>query len=454
MEEMVDLRKEKVIILGGGIAGLCASFFLYEADIESVVFECSDTPGGLCKSFNIDGFWFDYGPHASFTKNKEIQNIFEEGVEIQTNVSSAVNYYKGIWIKNPVQNNLSVLPTSEKIKIILDMVRRNDSGQYNNYMEWLTSKYGEYFAENFPGRYTKKYWTIDAENLGTNWIGPRMYIPTLEEVLYGAFETSTKSVHYSGEIRYPINGGFGKFVERFIRSSNIECNQTITKIDVENKYIEVNKKDKIYYDYLISTLPLDKTGELYKPITNEVIEACRRLNHTSLVLVSLGLKGKIEVPETFYVYDEEMIMARGFSTCKYSKGSAPDDASTLQLEIYFSPFRPLTQDLNEIKEKTIEQCIEMKIMKRENIVVSDVRLVEYANVIFTKDINDNREIVHSYLNSNDVYYAGRFADWDYMWVDQTILSAKNMVNKLVERINLDEERRDKKTNKGIGQKIL
>lgn len=438
MEKMVGQRKEKVVILGGGIAGIASAFFLKKCGIKSIVLEQTKRGGGLCRSFEIDGFWFDYGGHVSFTKDEEVRHILEKDINIQKGISLAINYDRGRWIKHPVQNNLAVLPTSEKIRIIYDMVNRNDNGVYHNYKEWLMSKYGCCFAEGYPCKYTRKYWTTDAENLETKWIGSRMYTPTLEEVLYGAFETDTEPVHYSGELRYPIKGGFERFIDRFINDCHMECHQEVTQINADEKYIETNGIERIYYDYLITTLPLDKTGQLFFDAPDEVVVACQKLKHTSLVLVSLGIKGDIGIEDAFYVYDEDIIVTRGYSTSKFGKENAPEGNSTLQLEVYFSPFKPLTKSIDEVKQKVIEQCVEMKVIKKEDILVSDVKMIEYANVIFTQDIYDNREVVHTYLNNNNVYYAGRFADWDYMWVDQTIISAKNMVNNLVERINLDE----------------
>lgn len=446
MEKMVDRNSEKVVILGGGIAGLATSYFLSAAGIKSTIFEGQARPGGLSKSFDIEGFWFDYGAHASFTKDEGIKRLFEYGVDIQKNVSSAINYSRGTWIKNPVQMNLFPLPVSEKIQIIIDMMNRNDDGNYCNYKEWLVAKYGRYFAEEFPCRYTRKYWTTDAENLETSWIGPRMYVPTLEEVLYGAFETNTKSVHYSGEIRYPSEGGFGRFVDKFVNSSNVKCNHIVTKVNVSEKYVEFNTGEKIYYDYLVSTLPLDQTGGIFAPSSKEVIEACKKLSHTSMVLVSLGIKGNLDMPETFYVYDEDIMITRGFSTSKYGMKSAPKDHNTLQLEIYYSEFRPLKMSLEEIKQRVIDECVTMEIIKKDDIIASDVRKVEYANVIFKPDIYENKDIIHNYLTDNDIYFAGRFADWDYMWVDQTIISAQKMTTKLIERIERDGRELVKETN--------
>lgn len=435
MEKMVNSDKKHVVILGGGIAGLATSYFLKNAGIDSTIYEAMDGLGGLCRSFSIDDFVFDYGGHCSFTRNDEARRIIEKQCEIQKCVSGVLNYSKGTWIKNPVQNNLCVLSTSEKIAIIKDMIEKEDSGEYRNYREWLFGKYGKSFAENYPCKYTRKYWTTDAENLEVDWIGPRMYVPTIEEALYGAFETDTKPVHYSGEIRYPKEGGFERFTSNLYGYANaVECNQRVTEINCSEKSITLNGKRKVYYDYLVSTLPLNKMKDVFWKAPIEVIHACEQLKNTTLVLVSMGIQGELNLPEGFYVYDEDMITVRGYSTSKFGCGSAPEGFYTLQLETYYSDYKPLEQPLDIIKEKMIDECVQMGIFKRENIVVSKVDYIEYANVIYAHGIAQYRKQIHDFMKKNDVYYTGRFADWEYIWVDQTIMSAKNMTEALIERI--------------------
>ena len=44
--------------------------------------------------------------------------------------------------------------------------------------------------------------------------------------------------------------------------------------------------------------------------------------------------------------------------------------------------------------------------------------------MFTKQIYEARSIVHQYLKSIGVHYAGRFGEWDYLWTGQSILSGR------------------------------
>jgi hypothetical protein len=63
-------------------------------------------------------------------------------------------------------------------------------------------------VDEFPGVYTLKYHTTPARNLTSGWIGPRMYRPTLDEVVHGAIAGQSARVHYVDRFRYPSVGGF------------------------------------------------------------------------------------------------------------------------------------------------------------------------------------------------------------------------------------------------------
>lgn len=431
---------ENVMILGGGISGVTAAYYLKKKGVEASVFEKNNEAGGLCRSFIIDGFCFDYGAHCSFSKNREVRDYLEGDTEYAEMVSQPLNYKNGKWIRHPVQNNLFKLDTEEKIKIISGFVNRESKECYEDYEEWLKGSYGEYFAEEYPCRYTRKYWTLEAREMGVDWIGPRMYVPRLEEMLRGAFQENTENVHYSGQIRYPKTGGFAGFLEPIISQTPVITKKEVVRIDSGEKKVYFLDGTLCSYDYLISTLPLDIICRCMTEIPDPVRLAAEGLAHTSLVLVSVGLKKEIKQPEMFYIYDEDIMTVRAYSTCKYGGKNAPEGCTTLQMETYFSKYKPLDRDLEQIKQRAIQDCISMGVFGEQDVICSDVRLIEYANVIFTKDIDKKRRIIHKYLEENGIFCAGRFAEWDYLWTDQSILSAKAAVNKILDELNGEESK--------------
>ena len=91
------------------------------------------------------------------------------------------------------------------VKVIADFVeeRQGTERPVKNYADWLLSSFGRTFAELFPMQYTRKYHLTTAENMSTDWLGPRIYRPSLEEVLRGALSPSSPHIHYITHFRYP-----------------------------------------------------------------------------------------------------------------------------------------------------------------------------------------------------------------------------------------------------------
>lgn len=200
---------KRILILGAGCAGLGAANEAERLGYRPTILEQNDGYGGLCDNFTIKGFRFDKFVHFSFTKNQEIAAIFDAGApEVYRHIPNPFNIYKGKWIKHPAQNNLFPLDEDEKKKIIADFRSRPVKFERpKNYEEWLRIQYGDYFAEHFPMVYTRKYWMCEAKTLRTEWVGDRMYRPSVDEVIAGSETADTPVTYYAKEMRYPVGGG-------------------------------------------------------------------------------------------------------------------------------------------------------------------------------------------------------------------------------------------------------
>lgn len=227
----------KNVILGAGIAGLSANHFLKLQGIDSSCYERESAYGGLCASFYVDKFCFDKFVHLSFTNNEEVKKVFAESTKCYVHRPEALNYADGLWIRHPVQNNLYKLSTEEKVKIITSFVNKPENREATNYEEWLKIQYGTYFSERYPMRYTRKYWGVEARELGTKWTDGRMYIPQLQEMLYSALEEKTPNVFYAKEMRYPFEGGFQSFLLGIVDEERIKYKKNVVRIDEKEKLV-------------------------------------------------------------------------------------------------------------------------------------------------------------------------------------------------------------------------
>ncbi|MBE5850471.1 MAG: hypothetical protein E7298_09985 [Lachnospiraceae bacterium] len=430
--------KDRVVVLGAGVAGLSASYHLRELGYEAPVIERDETYGGLCNSFCIDGFVFDTFAHISFDNEPYTYSMFEGKTEHWTHSSEALNYCDGNWVRNPVQNNLIGLPVEERIKILESYIKRTVNPDVKTYDEWLCSHFGDYFAERYPRRYTRKYWTIEADKLEPKWIEGRMTTPDLNVMLRSAMVENKEIAHYSKEARYPVKGGFKEYLRPLAKNTKILYNVTVTQIDVVEKNITLSDGRVLDYEGIVSTIPLPELIKVIKDVPDEIMECADRLDHTSGAMISLGFSRPKVCPRLwFYIYDEDIFPSRIYAPDWKSINNVPDGCSAIQAEVDFSKYKPLKCSLDDLKEEVIDQLLKLELFDRSEIVVSDIRYREYANVMFTPQIYDMRTKIHRYLNDIGISYAGRWGMWDYLWVGQSFRSGRDAAYQLAEERKAD-----------------
>ena len=422
------MQEIKNVIIGSGVAGLGASHALKLRGEHSVILEKDETFGGLCGSFTIKGFTFDRFVHLSFAKKeKEATELFAASCpDMIRHTSNPFNLYKGKWIKHPAQNNLYPLDDWEKEKVIEDFRKRPTEYEMpKNYEEWLRIQFGNYFAEHFPMKYTRKYWMKESRDLRTEWTGGRFYQPSIDEVIEGSKTSDTPITYYSKEMLYPAKGGYQSFLKALAEEATIRYNSEVMKIDAANRTLYVkNGAETIKYERLISSMPLPELINVITDAPEAVKEAASKLEATCGYHVSVALKGNHIPPYLWwYVYDEDIITARVHSPSLKSKNNVPEGCSSLQMEVYCKENEYTEQ---EILERTVGKLVNLGIINQDDILFTHLGFEKYANVIFTEPIYESRNTVRDYLNSIGIETIGRFGEWDYLWSDQALVSGLNI----------------------------
>lgn len=421
------------VILGSGIAGISACYHLQKNGENALIFERDNDWGGLCGNFTIDGFRFDKFVHFTFAQDEYIKNLFEKSSPTYAHPSISSNYYKGFWLKHPAQNNLAPLPTDEKIEIIKGFINRKTKPFENleNYEDWLRVQYGDYFAENFPFKYTRKYWGVEPKELETKWIGNRMYSPNLEEVLRGAFEVQNKNFYYTTQMKYPKKDGFRSILNNCRKNLEIKFNKEVIHIDTKSKILKFKDGTTSKYSRLISSLPLPEIIKMLDNVPKEVTNSANNLVYTSGYMISFGFnRADIVKHLWFYIYDEDILPARIYSPSLKSADNVPKGCSSMQAEIFFSNKTKIPK-AEDILDKTVQKLIQAGLFEEKNIVIKDIRFEKYANIIFDKNIYKNRQIVLDYLNSIGIESIGRFGKWEYFWTHQAFADGMKCAETLI-----------------------
>lgn len=438
-----------IVIIGAGFAGFGASHQLREEGIEATIYEKRPVHGGHTSTHKYnDGYLFDEGPHISFTKNARLQKLFAESIagSYERLRASVNNYWQGHWIKHPAQVNLHGLPDDLVVDCIRDFMTATTAdekpGHFANYEEWLLASFGETFTRTFPASYTRKYHTTDACNLTTDWVGPRLYRPKIEEVLRGALVQATTDVHYVDHFRYPSEGGFVSYLNGFRERSRVECCSEIVEIDPKAKTVRTADGRAITYDALISSVPLPRLIPGIKGTPPDVLEAAAKLACTEVVLVNIGIsKSHVRDDHWTYFYDEDIIFARLSYPSNFSSRVAPKDCTALQAEVYFSDkWKPRDKPPESYIEPVIDGLLKAGLIEdRAQVNHTSTIVAPYANIIFDHDRPAALKTVHAYLDDVGVGYCGRFGDWGYIWTDQAFASGEKAARKALSRLGTENQ---------------
>tara|TARA_B100000212_G_scaffold326319_1_gene288705 strand:+ start:1261 stop:2553 length:1293 start_codon:yes stop_codon:yes gene_type:complete len=428
-------RTYSTVILGAGIAGLAAGNQLAKRQQNCAIFEKNSSEGGLLDGFSVEGHRFDKAIHLSFATESEVREVFDQ-TKYYIHQPEAWCWYYDKWLKHPIHNNLYPLSAEDKVDLIKDFLQK-ESLKVNNYEDWLRNEYGNNISEKFNLPYTKKYWTLDANKLGLDWIGNRVRVANIEEILFGAVTEETPTYYYAKEMRYPQEGGYKSFLKPLISQCKIYKSHQAHNIDIKSKIITFNNGLKVHYKNLISTIPLPELIEILDEVPSEIKMLSKTLHATSVDLISVGFnKERIHNKLWFYIYDSDIFAARCHSPTIKSINNSPSGKSSLQFEIYSSYFSPLEKSVSDMKENTIYALKKMKIIKNlDEVEFIHHKHIKYANIIFDIGMERRRDEVLRWLSLTGIKSVGRFGEWDYLWSNQAFMSGISAATKIKDELN-------------------
>ena len=446
---------DRIVILGAGLAGLSASYHL--GHDRCVVFEQKHHAGGHIHTEVVDGFTWDEGPHLSFTKYEYVKELFAEAVDqdyLEYPVTTG-NYFRGHWIPHPAQSNLFAVPEPLRSACLDDFFASRDApgaardGVPSDYREWLHRAFGATFAETFPSAYTRKYWTLPPEQLTTDWVGQRVYYPSVEDVTQGAKGPLPEQTHYIKQIRYPARGGYFAYARTLLDGANVQYNHELTHVSFRDRRLLFANGARVPFERLVSTLPLPVLIER-SDAPWSVREAAASLTCTSLLLVNVTADHPTARAENWiYVYDEEKYATRINCTEMLSPNNAPTGKTGIQVEVYFSKARPQQDSPHAIAAAVCDELVEMGLVQaRERIESVHVLPIRFANVTFDHARREaltqildwlelhglarepgeldpttdwDRTLADAAPTGQTLMLAGRFGQWKYYWTDDCVL---------------------------------
>jgi protoporphyrinogen oxidase len=465
-------EKSKTIILGGGPAGLGAGMVLAKEGIKCSVFEKDSQVGGISKTIEKDGFYFDLGGHRFFTKSKEVQDLWNEALGEENFLKRprlSRIYYKNKFFYYPLKplNAFINMGPWSVIKVLSSYAKAKvrPYKTEETFDKWVTNRFGKELYKMFFKSYTEKVWGIPCEDLDSEWVAQRIKGLSLREAIKNAFFNNNKITTLITEFSYPKYGPgmmYSAMKDKVNKNGGeVILNTEVKKINLEGdniKSVILSDGKEVSAENYISSIPLNSLIKLMgDSAPKEVQEAAKKLKFRSFLTVNVVLNEEKLFPDNWiYVHSPEVKLGRIQNFKNWSKYMCCNPEYTnLGLEYFCDEGDDLwnmkDEDLIKFAVKEMEK---IKISKASSFVSGFVVRVPNAYPLYAFDYQKNIEIIKSFLSKiKNLQTIGRAGMFRYNNMDHSVLSgiyaAKNILggNNNIWDVNAEEEYHEEDKNK-------
>lgn len=404
-------NKKKIVIVGGGIAGLSAGIYGKLAGYDVDIYEKKPMAGGQCTGWNRKGCHIDNCIHwlTGTKKGTALYKVWETvgALDEYTKFADGDSFYTSI--KGDLQ--VTLWKDLEKTKEELLKLSPEDKGEIEKLVEHV--KYAEkceipaekpmdamgimdYIRMSASmakmPKVMKEYGTIDLEEMAGRFRHPVLkalftdYMP--KEYVASSFLVSYATIA-AGNGEIPMGGSLAmvnRMVERFRRlGGNLYCNKPVIRILIKDKKaigIETADKKTVLSDYVISSVDtMEMFGHLIgKKYMDAKWQSCYA-DHEKYPLFS--------AVQAAFVADREAYDGKGpiFFDClpfeaggkkvdrlsvksyEYEPGFAPAGKVVIQVNVpqydkEYLYWKGLTKEEYESRKREVAKAIEERLLKQ------------------------------------------------------------------------------------------
>lgn len=484
-----------VVIVGAGPTGLSAA---YHIGAGSLLIDANETIGGWCRSIRDGGFTFDYAGHIMFSNDPYVHQMYRRllGDNVHWQDREAWIYSKGVYTRYPFQGALYGLPADVLKECIVGAIEarygslgepppatasaRSTSvaawsstsigkaesitdccadgvaestaplvgaerlprvasarGEPENFEEFIYRVWGAGVAKHFAIPYNRKLWTVPLSEMETSWLGGRVPLPNLEEMIDGALRPVPKPAGPNARFGYPLRGGFQALMNGFLPllKGELQLNARVTQVWPSRHELLLADGRRFRYRQLVSTAPLP---ELVRMCGDEapraVVEAVARLRHVSVRCVNLGIARPNITDKHWIYYPEDTVFHRIFVQGNASPHCNPPGGFGLTCEITYAPAKPLPCDGEALIDLCIEDCVRVGMLRRDDAVIARNQVdMPYAYVVYDHARKASFGVVRDWLAQHDVILSGRYSEWQYYNSDHAFLAGKQAADAALAR---------------------
>jgi len=452
------------LIAGAGPTGLAAA---HRYGAGSLLLERESAVGGWCRSIEDSGFTFDYAGHIMFSNDAYVQDLYRVllGDNVHWQEREAWIYSHGVYTRYPFQGALHGLPPEVLKECLVGAIearfgsigraadaptrvdccadgtdvpaaggesgaaraRRADPAPVN-FEEFIYRTWGAGVAKHFAIPYNRKLWTVPLSEMETSWLGGRVPLPDLEEMIDGALRPVARPMGPNARFGYPLHGGFQALMNGFLPllAGDLELDAEIARVSPLMHSVTLADGRRVAYDTLISTLPLPALVRMMgdEPPA-EIRRAAAGLRHVSVRCVNLGIcRARLSDKHWIY-YPGDTVFHRVFLQGNASPHASPPGCFGLTCEITYSPTKPLPATGKALIDLCVADCVRVGLIDGSDPVLTANEVdMPCAYVVYDHGRAARVAEIRAWLAQFDIVTAGRYGEWAYYNSDHAFVAGR------------------------------
>lgn len=307
-----------------------------------------------------------------------------------------------------------------------DRRRHVVKGPPRNFKEFIYKVWGAGIARHFAIPYNEKLWAVPLDEMETSWLGGRVPLPDLEDMIEGALSPVPKPMGPNARFGYPLRGGFQALMDGFLPhlAGELRLNTRLTRVSPSRHLATFADGSAVRYRHFISTMPLPQLVTLCgDEAPAEVQQAARALRHLSVRCVNIGV-GRPDVTDKHWIYyPEHTVFHRIFVQGNASPHCNPPGGFGFTCEITYSPSKPLPCDGDDLIRRCIDDAISVGFIRADDPIWAANQVdLPVAYVVYDHERAANVELIRAWLGGFNIVLAGRYSEWEYYNSDHAFVA--------------------------------
>ncbi|WP_298011007.1 FAD-dependent oxidoreductase [uncultured Aquabacterium sp.] len=432
------------IVVGAGPTGLSAAYHLGldARGGDTLLIEREATVGGWCRSIQDAGFTFDYAGHIMFSNEPEVLALYDKllGDNLHWQQREAWIYSKNVYTRYPFQGSLYGLPPAVLKECLIGAIEARfgplsgegapaASQPPANFKEFIHRVWGDGIARHFATPYNEKLWAVPLEEMETSWLGGRVPLPDLAQMIEGALEPTPAPMGPNARFGYPLRGGFQALMDGFLphlRGTEIALRTSVVHVSPRDRTVRLDDGRTVRFETLISTMPLPQlVAACGEEAPQAVREAAQALRHVSVRCVNLGVAREALTDKHWIYYPEDTVFHRIFVQGNASPHCNPPGGFGLTCEITYAPGKPLPCDGQALIDRVVADCRRVGMLRDDDKLITANQVdMPCAYVVYDHARAANVQCIRDWLASAGIVLAGRYSEWAYYNSDHAFVAGR------------------------------